>query len=273
MPDNPSPVPDRTTHHTYWSSLTQMHIGYNIYLPPEYFTQPNARFPVLYWFDGGSGTENGQAMQILSYPPPTSVQPMIVVFPNTGGKNWAMDPLPDAPMHGIWEGQSMITDELIPAIDAAYRTRATKGGRALTGMSGGGMKALRIAVVRPDLFSSVYGFFPAIDDNASNIVENEASFLYNYWNNNIELYAPHTVQNETTNNVANISGHLAIRISVGADDPLLSDVQPYINQLTSLGIPHDPLTIVNGLGHDERVFIWTLGTDADLYRFASTHFF
>jgi enterochelin esterase-like enzyme len=254
-----------------------MHIGYNIYLPPEYFTQPNARFPVVYQFDGGAGSENGydsgSVDLTMSYLPAPGAQPAIYVFPNTSSKNWAMDPLPDAPMHGVWEGQSMIIDELIPAIDAAYRTRATKGGRALIGASGGGMKALRIAMIRPDLFSSVYAFAPAIDDNASNIATNEPKFLADFWNNNISLYSPHTVQNETTNNVANISVQIAIHLTVGTLDGLLPDVQDYAAQLTSLGIPHDPVTILNGVGHDSRLLTNTVGTSADSFVFASNHFF
>jgi enterochelin esterase-like enzyme len=274
IPDNSSGTPAGVTHHTYWSHLTQMNIGYNIYLPPEYFTQPNARFPVVYWFSGGQGDENIDPPNILPYLPAAGAQPTIFVFPNTGFNGWAMDPLRKAPMYGIWAGQSTITDELIPAIDAAYRTRATKGGRALQGMSGGGMKALRIAVVRPDLFSSVYGFAPAIDDNASNIATNEPKFLADFWNNNISLYSPHTVQNETTSNVANISGQIAIHLTVGTNDGLMPDEQAYDAQLTSLGIPHDPLTLISGAVHDlGQLLTGTSGTSADSFVFASNYFF
>lgn len=272
-PDNPNGVPPGAIHHTYWSPSTQMNIGYNVYLPPEYSTQLDAIFPVIYFLSGGPGDENQDSTKVIPYLPAAGAQPMIFVFPNTGSKGWGMDPLPTAPMNGIWEGQTMVIDELIPDVDAAYRTIANKGGRAIMGVSGGGMKALRLAMVRPDLFISVYAFAPAIDDNASNIADNEPEFLAGFWNNNISLYSPHTVQNETTNNVSNISGQLAIHISVGTNDGLLTDEQSYDSQLTSLGIPHDPLTLVNGAIHDlGQLLAGTSGTGADAFVFASNNF-
>jgi hypothetical protein len=272
IPSNPSGLPAGVTHGTFWSALTQMNLGYTIYLPPQYATEPYASFPVVYWFSGGAGAENLEPALWLPYLQAWTGAPFIFVWVNAGAQGWAMDPIPGAPMAGIWEGQSTPTNELIPFIDATYRTRGTKGGRAIVGMSGGGAKALRLAVVRPDLFSSVYGFAPALVD----IPSLHPTFLPEFFNNNLALYTPETVQNETTSNAAAISGKIAIHLTVGTADGLYTDgtVPNYDAELTSLGIPHDPLTLVQGAIHDTgQLLVGTSGTSADALAFVSGHFF
>lgn len=44
--------------------------------------------------------------------------------------------------------------ELIPRVDAKFRTVANRDGRAIQGMSMGGEGGMRFAVKHPDLFSS-----------------------------------------------------------------------------------------------------------------------
>src|SRR4029079_838014 len=55
-------------------------------------------------------------------------------------------------------GETVIIRELIPHIDATYRTRPTREGRAIQGFSMGGQGALRLAVQYPELFGSAVGF-------------------------------------------------------------------------------------------------------------------
>jgi hypothetical protein len=51
LPDSayPGPVP---IHATYYSSAMNVNVGYNVVLPPEYHSHPNARFPVVYVLHG-----------------------------------------------------------------------------------------------------------------------------------------------------------------------------------------------------------------------------
>jgi pimeloyl-ACP methyl ester carboxylesterase len=48
-----------------------------------------------------------------------------------------------------------VVREVVPAIDARYRTIATAGGRALLGRSSGGFGALHLALEHPELFGAV----------------------------------------------------------------------------------------------------------------------
>lgn len=53
---------------------------------------------------------------------------------------------------------AVLTGELIPKIDATYRTLSTRDHRALAGLSMGGMQAIQIGLTHPDLFASVGAF-------------------------------------------------------------------------------------------------------------------
>src|SRR5438045_3591872 len=54
----PGHSPAGTQHHTYFSDCMKVEVGYNIYFPPHYQAQKDARFPVLYWLHGLGGNEN-----------------------------------------------------------------------------------------------------------------------------------------------------------------------------------------------------------------------
>jgi enterochelin esterase-like enzyme len=50
---------------------------------------------------------------------------------------------------------AVLTEELVPLIDATYRTRADRDHRAIAGASMGGIQALLFGFRHPDLFSSI----------------------------------------------------------------------------------------------------------------------
>jgi enterochelin esterase family protein len=52
----------------------------------------------------------------------------------------------------------VLTGELIPKVDATYRTRADRARRALAGLSMGGMQALQVGLARTDLFAAIGAF-------------------------------------------------------------------------------------------------------------------
>ena len=94
---------------------------------------------------------------------------MIVVVPASSGESW---------WAGDWE--KMITEELIPHIDANYRTVRDARYRLTAGCSMGGQGAMAVALRNPDFFSgavSFYGAFSyggALSPNAIALQESEA---------------------------------------------------------------------------------------------------
>lgn len=79
-----------------------------------------------------------------------TIQPTIYVFPNGGPVSWY-----DMPEMKQGMGESVFVKELIPHIDATYRTWGTREGRALEGYSQGGRGTTRIMFKHPELFLSV----------------------------------------------------------------------------------------------------------------------
>lgn len=132
-----------------------------VLLPAGYAQSPERRFPVLYLMHGGFGrasdwTERGDAEQI------TAGAPLIVVMPGCGNGGWCTD------WHNggrggppMWE--TFHIRQLIPWVDASYRSISGRAGRAIAGTSTGGFCAMSYAARHPDLFVWAGSFSGALD--------------------------------------------------------------------------------------------------------------
>lgn len=143
----------------YPSALNQAKIPIMVYTPPGYDAEPTRRYPVLYNLHGAGGGSPArqwlrtqktftQAMDTAAVPP------MIIVYVNGLGDTGYID-RPGTAGPKVF---SSIVTELIPFIDARYRTIADRRGRSIDGFSMGGGGAMMIALKRPDLFSSVVSY-------------------------------------------------------------------------------------------------------------------
>jgi enterochelin esterase-like enzyme len=244
----PSELKAGITHHTYRSNIIKVDIGYNIYLPSEYFSNPNQRFPVIYVLHGIGGDENTFGSLVKTNQ--AGLQPTIFVSVNGFKNSKYRDAIPGSPMYGIQMIDSSFITELLPHIDETYRTVPTKGGRAIQGSSMGGMGALRFAFKYPQLFSSVYAYMPAIDDNESNVMTEEPRLMPHMFNNDAKAFAAQNAQTFAAINAAKIRG-MAIHIVIGSEDALLPDSLALMKLLGDQNIPHDPLEVVQGVGHVE----------------------
>jgi dienelactone hydrolase len=155
---NPPPVPiPLEEHHSYESAVMQTKVGYNIYLPPDYSASGNTnRYPVIYWLHGrGCSESNDQfpASIVDDAIRSNAIPPLIFVYASGGAMSFYSDSA-----NGEWMAETTIIKELIPHIDATYRTVPNRGGRAIQGMSMGGFGAMKLALKYPELFSSVVAF-------------------------------------------------------------------------------------------------------------------
>jgi endo-1,4-beta-xylanase len=113
-----------------------------------------------------------------------TIKPTIYVYPNGGPVSWY--DMPDIP-RGL--GETVFVREVVPHIDATYRTWGTREGRALEGYSQGGRGTTRIMFKHPELFLSVApggsGYGPEKHIQENNGYESETlRFLpigYNTW--------------------------------------------------------------------------------------------
>ena len=145
----------RVMHQSIYSqSMCGRDWGFNIYLPPSYDSSEK-RYPVIYVLHGGNSDENGMTFIaknfVHSYIQNHQIAEAILVFPNGGRDHFFLD-------RWIIRNQtenpdSHIIRELIPHIDANYRTIAEPHARAIMGFSMGGYGAYHFATKYPQIFS------------------------------------------------------------------------------------------------------------------------
>lgn len=126
-------------------------VEYNIYLPSDYETSTR-RYPVLYLLHGYTDDETawtqfGEANRIADQLLQSGeITPMIIVMPDAG-VSWYVNSADGKVMY-----EDFFVKELIPHIDATYRTRSSREFRAVAGLSMGGHGSLIMAMKHPDLF-------------------------------------------------------------------------------------------------------------------------
>ena len=155
-----------------------------VYTPAEYAKNPTKKYPVLYlqhgWGEDETAWSNqGHANLIMdNMIAEGKIKPFIIVMTygmtNEGGGPGARRPAapaaaPAAPgatpaaaparpaggMAGMLNNgfEKVLVDELVPYVDANFRTVADKAHRAMGGLSMGGMETHAITLARPEVFS------------------------------------------------------------------------------------------------------------------------
>jgi len=137
-----------------------------IYTPPGYETDNQKRYPVLYLQHGGGENETGWSSQghanliMDNLIAEGKTVPFIIVMDNG---TWRMPPRPNGerpagpwPPEGWADGfMNTLIKDIIPMIDANYRTIADPQHRAMAGLSMGGMQTRVITLAHPEMFSYV----------------------------------------------------------------------------------------------------------------------
>jgi enterochelin esterase-like enzyme len=164
----------------YWSTTTGEWRRAFVYTPPDYDEHQKTRYPVLI-LQHGSGedetgwTHQGRAQFILdNLIAAGRARPMIVVMDrgyaqkagapatSVGSSGWLQN------LHLAFSTfEDVVIRDLIPTIDASYRTIPDREHRAMAGLSMGGMQTLFIALQHFDLFAYIGSFsgpiIPSLD--------------------------------------------------------------------------------------------------------------
>jgi endo-1,4-beta-xylanase len=195
----------------------------------------DVRYPVLYWLHG-----MGQSESTDQYPPryldeairAKTVRPMIVVYASGGQRTYYTD----TPGEKSYAETSIIK-ELIPHVEATYRTYTTRDQRAIAGMSMGGFGALKFAFKYPELFSSVTAFAPGIRDPES-FAKDRPDILKRRFGNDPKAYEANHPATLLRQNIEQVRGKLPVSLYAGTKDYLLPGARALHAQMTEAKVEH-----------------------------------
>ena len=236
-------------HASLWSKFMQVEIGYNVYLPPGY-TEGKQRCPTIYFLHGAGGDENSDAGAFSSLirraVEEKKIAPLIAVFPNGGMTGYIGQSCAKPAC------ETFFIKELIPQIDAKYRTISARESRAIGGFSMGGGGALGFALKYPELFSAA-GTWAASLLNSCPAAVPRYSLLLNGF---LEHWAK--------KNFARINGRLRLLLIVGDKDLTNNEHKLLIKQLNELQLRYE-YKVLDGVTHNLALYYEKTG--AELIRF------
>jgi len=216
----PSPTPACTEKRgrveigTFFSAIIGQEQPYRIYLPPCYGYGDD--FPVLYMIHGYPFDD--------SHWDDIGIDEAADAGISTGALPSFMIAMPAADNEGTFTKTSggagsfeaVMLDEFIPFIESTYRAVGAREGRAIGGMSRGGVWSLEIAFRNPDRFAAVGGHSVALNVNLAPPIYDP---LY--------MAADPAIRS------------LRIFLDVGQGDWVLPGMDDLHAALTAAGVPHD----------------------------------
>jgi endo-1,4-beta-xylanase len=259
--------PAGTHYRTFHSQLAGSDVSYLVYLPPDYDANPSRRYPVVYWLHGYGG--NPRAGAVFVTPLDAAIRagktkPMIAVLVNGLAASFYSDS-----RDGKTPVDSVIVKELIPHIDATYRTIAKREARAVEGFSMGGYGAAHLGFAHPDLFGMVSVRSGALTDSVEwgELKPPQGGRRQMLLNGPKDYFEANDLATIIRRNAGAIRGNTQIRIAVGSEDPLRTTNQALHRFLTQLKIEHEYQEVA-GAAHDSRAVYSGLG-DAEFAWYAA----
>ena len=133
-----------------------------VYTPPGYDDDPQRRYPTLYLLQGLTGqVDMWRSRKAFSRTTPEAIDawfatdgavPSIVVFVDAWTSLGGAQFIDSA---GTGRYHTYLCDELVPFVDARYRTMPEAAHRGVAGKSSGGYGAMVTPMLRPDLFGGL----------------------------------------------------------------------------------------------------------------------
>ncbi|QGJ69275.1 Esterase [Planctomycetales bacterium 10988] len=236
------------------SELAGEKVSYLIYLPPGYEEARDQRYPVVYWLHGIGGSQQGvprMASRMTEAIRAGKLSPMIVVYVNGMIRSSYVDS-----KDGKMPVESVAIQELIPYIDANYRTIAKREGRMIEGFSMGGAGAAKWGLRHPEVFGSISIIDGALHSGDPTTGRRGQSFQSIYGGDR-DYYEAHNPYKLVTKSAEQMKGRTPIRIVTGSRGLSTSNRQ-FHEHLRSHeidcefhvveGAPHSPNPMYEGIG-------------------------
>lgn len=221
------------------SDLIGKVLPYNALLPPGYF-KSHRRYPVLYLLHGLFGhyddwtTRTNVAEYAAKYE-------VIIITPE-GNDSWYVDSA-TAPSDKY---ESYFLRELIPDVDARYRTIKDRRARGVAGLSMGGYGALKYGLKYRDYFAFAASLSGALDPAERS--EERPGFLWEVLRPSLTVaFGPQNSRARQENNLHQIARNLTaadlsslpyLYLDCGLEDGFLATNREFAEILLSKKIPH-----------------------------------
>ncbi len=252
----------RLEHHTFDSAAAKAKVSYHLYTPELYDTEKERRFPVLYWLHGTGGGLGGVPYLVTHFD--TAIRagktpPMLVVFANgLTSSMWCDSKDGSVPM------ETVVVKELVPHIDATFRTIASREGRLIEGFSMGGYGAARLGFTYPDEFGAISILAGGPLDvqfkgpRATANPEERERILNTVYGGDMEYFKGQSPWVLAERAARAVRGKTRIRQVVGDRDSTLPLNRDFDAHLTKLEIPHS-FTVLPKVSHDTMAVFDALG--------------
>ncbi len=244
---------------TFPGPVTGGPVSFSIYLPQGY-AQGTDDLPVVYHFHGLGGSHLGGQLNTLSSSYESAraaglIGPAIIVFAN-GYTNsfWANSANSNKP------AETNVVQELIPYVDAHYRTIADRAGRVSHGFSMGGFGASKFASKFPELFGVCVNYDGAML-TWDRMVQFQSAIASEIFDNDEAYFDDYSPWRWSTENAKPLGANAAFRTVVGA---LVDGNRQFRDHLQELGIavnyvetgqPHDLGAMLGVQGAQSWAFI------------------
>jgi S-formylglutathione hydrolase FrmB len=116
-------------------------------LPPSYASSPERRYAVIYFLHG-FGESPAQVRNWTS----------AIAAAMGGGQEAIVVALQGGSSFYVGQAEAWVVSEAVAAVDARYRTLATRTSRGLSGFSMGGFGAMNLSLRHPDVFGAAFAF-------------------------------------------------------------------------------------------------------------------
>ena len=252
-------APPRMTYHLFETAVrgkgTQG--SYLIYLPLSYATETTRRYPVIYWLHGGNNTarQGSVAVERIDRAIRAGLMPETIVVSVQGLPiGWYANSV-----DGKRPVEDVITKDLIPHVDATYRTINRREGRGVEGFSMGGYGALHLGMKYPEIFGVISSVAPSILRNLS---DEPIERTVDTFGGSQEVYEANHPWTLAGQQVVELRRNTKIRLLAGDEDfRQRSAITSLHDRLAELKIPHQ-FAEIQGVGHQYDAIIDGLGDDA-----------
>ena len=231
---------NRTVHREtiqFKSELIGKVLPYDALLPPGYF-KSNRRYPVLYLLHGLFGRHDDWITRtnLAEY----AAQYELIIITPEGHDNWYVDSA-TVPQDKY---ESYVVRELIPNVDARYRTIKDRRARGIAGLSMGGYGALKFGIKHRGYFAFAGSLSGALDPASR--TEEHPGFAWDILRTSlVAAFGPPTSPARAANDLhqiarsaSDISSLPYLYFDCGLEDGFLATNREFAEILVAKKIPH-----------------------------------